>query len=63
MNVLRIGVIFFLGMLSMWNFMRTTYVYGGFPAAYALDVGVMAFNFCIAWWTCSSLTLPERVSQ
>jgi hypothetical protein len=60
MNAAKLGVIFFLGMLSMWNFMRTTYAYGGIPSFYALDVVIMTFNFWLAWMTCSPNSPADR---
>ena len=49
MNHLANVLYFNAGMCSMWNFMRTTYVYDGLPAFYAMDVVALVTNVAIAW--------------
>lgn len=39
---------FVFGMISMWNFMRTTYVFGGAWSFYVLDAVILLLNLAIA---------------
>jgi len=60
MNILQMIAVFCFGGVSMWNFMRTTYVYGGITSFYALDFVVMLLNFGFAWLACQPLIVGRR---
>ncbi len=62
MSILQIGTAFAFGMMAMWNFMRTAYVYNGTPSFYALDVVAMGVNFFLAW-VCCRMVLVWRPHQ
>lgn len=49
MNIIQMVLVFYFGMMSMWNFMRTAYVYSGIPSFYAADAVAMCINFFLAW--------------
>ena len=40
-------IYFYFGMMSMWNFMRTTYVFGGAWGFYVMDIAALLIN--VVW--------------
>lgn len=58
MNLLKIAFGFYFGMLSMWNFMRTAYVYDGVWGFYAMDTVVALFNLVLAYVCCRMVASP-----